>query len=313
MMIRTNVLFTAAGRRVSLVRQFQRALRTLGDSGLTISADASATAPAHQVADHAVALPRVDAAAYVPALLEMCRGHDVRLLVPLIDPELPVLAAHRAAFAAIGTTVLVSDPATVAIASDKRRTAEHAAGHGFRVPRTLDPDAMTTADLPVFAKPAGGSASEGAAVVRTLPELAWRRSVYPDLLVQELLTGAEYTVDVWCDISGQVRCAVPRRRLAVRAGEVSKGVTGCLTLQVFKAPNGTLTLVEINARFGGGFPLSAHAGADYPLWALQESRGDTPDYARGEAFRDGLMMLRYDDELIVSADALPFSLPTRTS
>ena len=92
----------------------------------------------------------------------------------------------------------------------------------------------------------------------------------------EMVTGPEYTVDVYVDLKGIARCAVPRRRLEVRAGEVSKGLTvrdaaiidasmavaaalpgavGCITLQCFKRPNGEVTFIEINARFGGGYPL----------------------------------------------------------
>ena len=77
------------------------------------------------------------------------------------------------------------------------------------------------------------------------------------------------------------------------------GAVGCITLQCFKRPNGHICFIEINARFGGGYPLSWHAGANYPKWLLQEVRGDRPDFLEAIDWRDNLAMLRYDDELIV--------------
>jgi carbamoyl-phosphate synthase large subunit len=329
----TSILFTAAGRRVSLVRQFKAALRTLGDPGRCVTADTSPTAPAHQAGDKALRIPRCDAPDFIDQLLAICVQEHVRLLVPLIDTELPVLAAHRHRFAEQGVTVLVSDPATIAIGNDKRATGAFFAANGFRSPQIYSTEALPFVDasaFPLFVKPPDGSASIGARRIDTAHELAVHMAEQPNLMVQDCITGVEHTIDVWVDLAGQAQCAVPRRRLEVRAGEVSKAVTvrnpamidaalavaqalpgarGCLTLQVFLTPKArqlddVLTFIEINPRFGGGFPLSVHAGAHFPLWALQEIRGEQPDYAAGQAFRDGLMMLRYDDELIVDAASL---------
>ena len=141
----------------------------------------------------------------------------------------------------------------------------------------------------------------------------------------ELIRGEEYTIDVYVDFQGVPRCAVPRLRLETRAGEISKGITvrdevlialsldvaaklpgaiGCLTLQAFKVADGGYVFIEINPRFGGGYPLSWHAGADYPRWMIEEASGRAPDFAAGRAFKANLGMLRYDDEIIVDGDLL---------
>ena len=319
----TNVLCLAAGRRVSLVREFKQALAALGDAGLVITEDAARSAPAHVVSDRQVALPRCDAPGYVEELVALCERERIRLLVPLIDTVLPVLAPHRAAFERIGVTSLVSSPETIAIGHHKGRTGDFFRSHGLETPHVFSEAeiaALTLGDFPVFVKPPSGSSSIGAEKVRCAQDLAYLRSRTPDLLVMEWVTGAEYTVDVHVDLRGTPRCAVPRRRLEVRAGEVSKGLTvrdeaiiaasmavaaalpgavGCITLQCFKRPNGHICFIEINARFGGGYPLTWHAGANYPKWLLQEVRGDRPDFLDTIDWRDDLAMLRYDDELIV--------------
>jgi carbamoyl-phosphate synthase large subunit len=323
-----NILFTAAGRRVSLVREFKAALAERGAGGRVITADLDRSAPAHYAADADVLFPRCTSPDYIPRLVEICRREQVRLLVPLIDTELALLARHREQLSALGTLALVSSPAVIEIGGDKARTHVFFRREGVPTPRLYteaEIARLTPGDLPLFVKPAEGSASIGACRVATLEELAFHRARAKVLLVQELVTGEEYTIDVYVDFQGVPRCAVPRRRLAVRAGEVSKGLTvkdpaimaaaleicrrlpgaiGCITLQCFRKPDGNLSFIEINPRFGGGYPLAWHAGANFPRWILQELDGLTPDWGGGTAWRDNLAMLRYDAELIVDGERL---------
>src|SRR5204863_109854 len=117
-----STLLTSAGRRVALLRAFRRALATLG-GGRVLAADAGSTAAAVHEADAHFVVPRCDSPDYVPALLDICRRESVVLVVPTIDPELPVLARAREAFAHVGIMVAVSAPATVDISCDKAKTA----------------------------------------------------------------------------------------------------------------------------------------------------------------------------------------------
>ena len=75
---------------------------------------------------------------------------------------------------------------------------------------------------------------------------------------------------------------------------------GCLTVQVFLSPDQDRLLgIEINPRFGGGYPLSHDAGAGYPQLMIRE-------WLLGESliwqdnWQADLMMLRYDAKVIKS-------------
>jgi carbamoyl-phosphate synthase large subunit len=322
-----GILFTAAGRRVSLLRHFRRTLEDLGLSGPVVAADASASAPANFVADRQVRVPRVSASNYIDCLVEECQRHEIRLLFPLIDTDLMRLAEAREAFARAGTTAVVAGPSTVGICADKRATFAFFSRHGIDTPAVFDEDAiarLAASDFPVIVKPYDGSSGIGVARATDRAGLEHHRRHVPNTIVQELVVGDEYTVDVLVGFDGTVRCAVPRRRIEVRAGEVSKGVTvksraiidaarrvvetlpdpvGCITVQCFLQPDGRIRFTEINARFGGGFPLSLHAGADFPRWLIEEYLG-RPIVAYREDWRDDLAMLRYDDEIIVDGHRL---------
>ncbi len=322
-----NVLLTSAGRRVAVLRAFQRELGREGAGGRVIAADASERSAAYHAADDRVLVPRCDDPAYVPRLLEVVRERKVGLVVPLIDTELPILAPRRADFSAAGCYLAVSDPGPIEITRDKARTAEVFARLGFRTPRVFTPSELlhpATLPYPVFVKPAAGSSSIGAVRVEGPAELAFHLQRTRAPVVQTLERGEEFTVDVFADDAGRARCAVPRRRWETRGGEISKGCTlrdegivreslalvealggcrGCVTLQCFREPGERPVFFEANLRFGGGFPLSDAAGANYPAWTLRLARGEeVPPF---DGWEDGLVMLRYDEAVFVRRRRVP--------
>ena len=320
-----RILFTSAGRRVSLLQEFGRAAREM-DIGLDIHAgDAGATAPALQVADRSFLLPRIDSDSYIDVLLDYCRSESIDALFPLLDPELPLLAEARGKFAEIGTTVVISSPQVMDTAIDKLRTATFLEENGFRTPKVFADRDLDSPTFPLLTKPRRGSASVGVHRIQTARELAFYRSDGVDRLFQECMDGQEYTLDILAGLDGQPLCAVPRLRLETRAGEISKGCTvrnqrlideglrvvaalqectGMVSVQCFLTGQDEIAIIEINPRFGGGIPLSIRAGADFPMWLMEMllSRESTIDPA---GWTDGLYMLRYDQGIFVYGKGLP--------
>ena len=320
MSAQTNVLISSAGRRVALLELFAAAT---APDGKVFAADMTSRASAFQRADRGFKVPRCTSPDFVPVLRELCREHEIALVIPTIDTELPVLAEHRAAFAEAGTMVSVSSPETIAIASDKHQTHAWLVANGFpTVKQTTVAEALQGAwPLPTLVKPARGSSSIGVQVVDT-PEALALATQGADYVVQSIATGVEYTVDTFVDAQGCCHTQIPRLRLAVRAGEVSKGRTervpqvqalareicerlpgafGCLNVQIFwDEATQTAAVIEINPRFGGGFPLSHAAGARF-VEHLVASAAGRPTPPLTNDWRDGLLMLRYDDAVFVDA------------
>jgi carbamoyl-phosphate synthase large subunit len=316
-----NVLLTSSGRRVELLRILQHDLEELG-GGHVVAADASTDAPTMHLADRAVRLPRLDDPRFSDSLRGALVEFGIGLVIPTIDTELPVLCAMRDEITASGARLLLSGPRTIELAGDKICTTEFLAAHG--IPHPAQWTAMEALDdaadlpYPVVVKPRGGSASIGVRLVADSRNL--RATIDPDAVVQELATGDEFTVDVWVDAEGAVRSSVARRRISVRGGEVEKGVTernhavlriaekvatrlpdafGPLNVQVF-ADGDVLKVIEINARYGGGFPLSWRSGARTTRWALQFGSGVDP-CPQELPWREGVRMLRFDESVFIEA------------
>jgi carbamoyl-phosphate synthase large subunit len=77
------------------------------------------------------------------------------------------------------------------------------------------------------------------------------------------------------------------------------GVIGCICIQLFyRESDYDVVGIEINPRFGGGYPLSYYAGANFPEYIVREYiQGESLEYM--DTWRDNTLMLRYDSEVIV--------------
>ena len=315
-----NILFTCIGRRVSLLNSFRRAAGQLRIKASFFGTDTTELSPALQLCNKGFMVKPITHAGYIKQLLSIVNNNRVNLLVPTVDLDLKLLAQNNSKFAELGCRVLVSSPEVLDICQDKRLTYRFLVRNGFDTPVTMSVNSALLKrklDWPIFIKPWDGYAGRGNAIVRNQKELSFYAKRVPNPICQELVQGTEYTCDVYVDFSMKVRCVVPRKRIEIRAGEVSKGQVvkdsqimnqaaklvetlgagpGLITLQLFETAKGKLKFIEINPRFGGGIPLSIKAGANFPKWILQEMLGKKTNI-KFDGFKDSLVMLRYDSEV----------------
>jgi len=134
----------------------------------------------------------------------------------------------------------------------------------------------------------------------------------PDPIIQEFLPGPEITVDAIVGRSGELLAVIQRKRLMIRSGEVSRGMTvfepevDSLARSVVGElrPLGPVTIQamwdgerfcvnEINARMGGGLPLSVAAGVPVAELLLASWAGDPVGAL--PRYESDLVMSRFDD------------------
>ena len=319
---RVRMLLTCIGRRVELLNAFRRAGEELNIQLEVHGADANRLSPAMHLVDKAHLVDPISAGHYIEELIDIVRRAEIDLLVPTIDTELLLLAEAVDRFAEVDCCTLISSSAVVGTCRDKILTYKLLKGAGIDTPATwLWTEAVKRKShrYPRFLKPRAGSAAMGNYVVNNVDELMTFGRRVPEAIVQEFVKGTEHTLDVYTGLDGRPRCVVPRKRLEVRTGEVSKGVVvkdpaimavgsrvaealgacrGVVTVQCMVTPKGRIRVIEINPRFGGGAPLSIHAGANFPKWILSELTGKKPRI-HPTGFRDDVAMLRYDESVFV--------------
>ncbi len=325
-----NILFTCAGRRVVLLDAFRRAMKDLGVAGKILVTDVTKASAAFCKADKGVVVPSTGTAEYIPALLEICAAESVGLIIPLTDLDLRCLARQSKKFSSIGCEIMVGPPETILLCRDKTLTSKFLRRIGLQAVRTFSLEQFREKPFfPCFVKPIRGSASIGTGKLHSEAEMNAHLATYGNLMLfQDYVPGAEYTLDIYRSRSGKVLSVVPRQRLAIRAGEVEKGLTvddkelidagvrlgenldglwGVVNAQCRRPPDGKAHFFEINPRFGGGVPLSINAGADFPRYVLEETLGMPISAGMGK-FKPDTLMLRYDDAVFVHADN-PSELP----
>lgn len=175
-------------------------------------------------------------------------------------------------------------------------------------------DAITKGSLnfPLVLKPRWGSGSIGIEFVNDIEELQEvygmllkkiKKSILATasqgeeyILIQEKIEGQEYGLDVMNDLNGCNHGVSVKKKLAMRAGETDKAETvdnpeirnigqilgqnlhhiGNLDVDVFER-DGQYYVLELNPRFGGGFPFSYEAGVNFPKALIQCIEGEEMD------------------------------------
>ena len=169
--------------------------------------------------------------------------------------------------------------------------------------------------FPLFLKPRWGSGSIGLETVEDMEELdivygllfkKIKKTILATasvgdeyIMIQEKLTGKEFGLDVMNDLEGNQVAVSVKQKLAMRAGETDKAITvdlpevretgniigrnlkhiGNLDVDIMQRANGDYCVLELNPRFGGGFPFSYEAGVNLPKAIMMWLRGEEVDAA----------------------------------
>lgn len=321
-----NILLSSVGRRPYLVRWFQEALEANGIEGKVIAADYDIHAPSLQFADQFIQAPAVTDPTYKTWLTSALKDEDIDLAVSINDFELSEWAQLDKS--ADWAPLVRIDADVQAGIEDKFVMAERFASVGIPTPQTWlgsAPPQNLADKQKLITKGRFGSASRGLqftdqegianaidnatnAVTDRKGQAAHQQSALVPaelVLVQEMIEGIEYGLDVVCDLNGDYAGVLVRRKIAMRGGETDRAEAvaptdfeaiarniaeavphpGTIDVDVIVDGEGTPYVIDVNPRFGGGYPLSHLAGARVPNAYVAWSAGKpvTDDWLQYEA------------------------------
>ncbi len=309
----TAVLLTGVGKRYDIVNAF-------AEHAFTIAADPNPLAPAQYAADLRVAPPRIEDPGYIPFLEGVVAEHDVGAVIPLTDLDIEALAGAGDRLPAFVPSLEIAR-ATF----DKYETHELLLSYGLPSPPTVLPGEEPQS-FPVMVKPRRGSGARSIHCAADRAEMEFFVGyVKEPVMIQRLMGGREFSIDVLCDLDGRCLNAIPRSMLESRGGESIKGQVladpelvelGCTvaetlrfrgpgTIQVFRDPEIGIAITDVNPRFGGAFPApmyAALAGRTYPELIVRMAAGEriephVGEYVAGNYFTRWYEQLELDCEL----------------
>ncbi len=190
--------------------------------------------------------------------------------------------------------------------------------------------------FPLVIKPRWGSASIGIDFPEDMEELeltyklqsirlkrtilaeASKEDIDHAILIQEKINGKEYGMDVLNDFDGNYVGTYVRQKLQMRSGETDKAISviderfeqigkvigenlkhiGNLDCDVFEY-EGALYVLELNPRFGGGYPFSHEAGNNTATIYIEWLKGNK-NISKHSDYKEGVMFSKCDRLLKVN-------------
>ena len=317
-----NLLILSSGTRNKIVQYFKK---TLAGEGKVICTDMSELAPSIYEADKYYIVPRMTDPGYLEIILDICKKEKIDGVLSLIDPELSLLAENEDKFAAVGTKVIGSAYKLCEMSLDKYEMYNWLKGHGYKCAKSYMDKEEFFADVetgkakyPVFVKPARGSASIAISKVHDKETIELLFKHNEGLMIQEFLDGQEIGADVYIDmISGEIVSIFTKKKILMRAGETDKAVSfkderlmevlkkfvseagyrGQIDIDVFDV-NGEYYIIEVNPRFGGGYPHAYESGANHMCLIVNNLAGRANECVVGKNYEVGTYMMKYNEIMI---------------
>jgi carbamoyl-phosphate synthase large subunit len=231
--------------------------------------------------------------------------NEIDLVIPSLDETLLGWAERKVKFSKIGIDIILSTPTSVAICQDKWLTYEFFKANNIPTPAT------SLSQIHPLVKPRLGRGGVGVLVTQDQVDMTGQIS-------QELVSGVEYTVDVFCDNKANPVYIVPRRRINVKDGKSTAGIVeynetisnwvsvicgklsfvGPINIQCFLLSDGSVKFIEINPRIAGGMALGFASTENWITLIVSNLINGEP--IDPKLIQYGLEMRRYYAEIFIS-------------
>jgi carbamoyl-phosphate synthase large subunit len=263
-----RILISAAGS--SAATEIIKHIRSLGHYVIGIDANEHSYALANSVCDEFYLSPLCNSIEFIPFINKLNNKFDC--YIPFIDEELILLCQHAELLNSVADKLILSPKEAIVTCTSKVKFQNYCQENGL-------PVAPLTQHAPAIYKPDYGRGSKGIFYIEDdelIPYFSRKEGV-----IQKVIQGVEYTVDVLTDNESQWLFGVARKRLETagvsRIGEIEQNkfvlslarkccevfsFTGAINIQIMLDKNNIPHLIEINPRFSGSLMFSTLAGFD---------------------------------------------------
>lgn len=307
----TTILMLGGSRRVSVAQLLKDSGKRLGCDVKIIAYELDTEVPiaieGEVITGKSFSDPDV-----IEDITRVVKEHDVKIILPFINPAIEIASLCKEKIN--GVFVPVADFSTTSRMFDKVEAARLFKEAGFPIPRTYS---VIDNEMPAIVKPRKGGSSRGIKIFHDVEDLMLLQNLDKYIIQEYIENNREYSVDCYISESGDILATVPRERLEIMGGEVTRTrtyrntqlidmsrkviehfrLTGPVTIQfLHDLDKDRFLLMEVNPRLGGGVICSIYAGAPITDYILLEAMGKKVTPSTG--WEDGVLMARYQKEAI---------------
>ena len=275
--------------------------------------------------DKSHCVPPVNNPNYMTQLNNIIEREMVDIIIPTSDPEVLFFAINEESFTRKGIKIAAPNKDIVCKFNDKWQSYQYLKELSIPNPYSVlpeDNDFLKRFSFPVIVKPRFSASSKGVHLVFSEDELLiiLKHTINP--LIQEYILGKEYTVGTLTDIDGEIIGILPMKReliggstsraITVKNSSIEKVIRSAIKKIGIKGPanfqlriaekTGKPVIFEINPRFSSTTPFQAHAGFNTPVLFCLNLMGES--IKKIELFKEGLVMMRYWEEIYAEEKAL---------
>lgn len=273
--------------------------------------------------DVSYVVPEIASEKYLNAVFSIVEKENINAVLTLSDLDLKVLPSAREKLQSNGVSCFFPDSVTSDLFLDKQITEKYLKLNGFDTPQTYTSleDAERNLNYPIIIKPARGSASKGFSVINNGKQARKHWKTIDRPIAQEYIQGKQINVEacsspegellgisVWekiSSISGETLIArtVDNKKAIelVKSMLVVRPIPGPIDVDLIETEN-SIYIIEVNTRFGGGYPASHLAGAEFPAAMVGWMKGIYPSniqkYKQGVSMMKKLVPVVFEETLI---------------
>lgn len=298
-----NVLLSCIGLRGYIADFFREALP---EGSNIIGTSNTPYTPGFFHCDKNFILPSIhEKEAYLSNLIDLCERENVNLLLSFLDADIDLISCNTDKFKHLKICLMVAPKPMNLIAWDKWETYQFLKKQNFHCPytsidlkRTITDIEERAVNFPLYIKPRNGFASINNFKATNIDELKVFFNYQENMLIQEFIAGKEFSFDMLFDMECSLVSLIVKEKILMRAGETQQGRTirnqnleefgkslasrlehrGPLDID-FLVKDEIPYVIDLNPRFGGGYPLSHLAGADFPKKIIRIASGEKLFYS----------------------------------
>ena len=278
-----NLLITSLGSNTSIgvIKSLKSVLPSIRIIGCDINLQSECNG--FNFADSYEQICSADSINYLESLKLLMSKHEIHCLIPIHDREIEVISKNKSLLSKY-SEIIVNKSDIIELCNDKLKCSNFLSSI-CKVPKIYEN--FNQLEFPAIMKEIKGVGSAKIKILNSNHDQP--ESIPKEMLMQEFISGIEYTVDCYSSyLNHNFKCVV-RKRKEIKNGMSIKGeiishpqieviceeihqnlrYVGVSNIQFIENENG-IYFIEINPRFSGGGILTYKNGFNIPQIAINE-------------------------------------------